>query len=73
MGALLFNSTDPCVHMAYPTCQRLELAAAASLDRKVQRPEKIGRKKKDFGLGYYTQEVIVLLGLKIYDILYIYK
>lgn len=44
MGPLMFNSTDPCVYMAYPTCQRLELAA--SLDRKVQRPDKMGRKKK---------------------------
>lgn len=64
VGPLMFNSTDPCVHMAYPTCQRLELAA--SLDRKVQRPDKMGRKKA-FGLGHYIQEVyVVLLGLKIH-------
>lgn len=48
VGPHLFNSTGCCVHMAYPTCQRLELAA--SLDRKVQRPDQM-RRKKGFGAG----------------------
>lgn len=47
VGPHLFNSTGCCVHMAYPTCQRLELAA--SLDRKVQRPDQMRRKKRLWG------------------------